>query len=81
MLADNPKKSLQYDSSSSGVVLVFGVLLGDCLNVDHVQNKSSFVREPEKGPNQKRNLTDRFFDSIVARPGNTGDNEFVIYNR
>ncbi len=59
---------------------MFGVLLGDCLNVDHIPNKSSFVREPEKGPTQKRNLSDGFFDSIVARPA-VGDNEFVIYNR
>ncbi|XP_021968355.1 uncharacterized protein LOC110863369 isoform X2 [Folsomia candida] len=76
--ADNPQKSINYDGGT-GIVLVFGVLLGDCLSVDHLPNKNQLVREPEKSKNQKRNYNDSFFDSIVARPAS--DNEYVIYNR
>lgn len=75
--ADDPQKSIQYDGT--GCVLIFAVLLGDCISVDHFPNKNGFVREPEKVTQQKRNFSDHFFDSIVARPA--GYNEYVIYNR
>lgn len=75
--ADDPFKSMQYDGT--GHILIFAVLLGDCISVDHFSNKSALVREPEKVAQQKRNFNDQFFDSIVARPA--GYNEYVIYNR
>lgn len=75
--ADDPQKSIQYDGTGS--LLIFAVLLGDCISVDHFPNKNGLVREPEKVTQQKRNFNDHFFDSIVARPA--GHNEYVIYNR
>ncbi|XP_037043251.1 uncharacterized protein LOC119079443 [Bradysia coprophila] len=75
--ADDPNKSIQYDGT--GTIFIFAVLLGDCISVDHFTNRHSFVREPEKVSQQKRNFNDQFFDSIVARPA--GYNEYVIYNR
>ncbi|KAG4067546.1 hypothetical protein HA402_005318 [Bradysia odoriphaga] len=75
--ADDPNKSIQYDGT--GYIFIFAVLLGDCISVDHFTNQRSFVREPEKVSQQKRNFNDHFFDSIVARPA--GHNEYVIYNR
>lgn len=75
--ADDPNKSIQYDGT--GYIFIFAVLLGDCISVDHLHGKNSFVREPEKAKEQKRNFNDLFFDSIVARPA--GFNEYVIYNR
>ncbi|KAG4070097.1 hypothetical protein HA402_013340 [Bradysia odoriphaga] len=74
--ADNPMKSMCYDGCD--IILVFAVLLGDCLLTDQ-QTAQYSVREPMKMDIQKRHLNDLFFDSIAARPGN--DNEFVIYNR
>lgn len=78
--SDNPQKSRQYEGDT-GTIFICAVLLGDCLSVDHFHRKRGLVREPEKSGGQMRNFKDRFFDSIVARPGETGDNEFVIYNR
>lgn len=75
--SDDPSKSIQYDGT--GCILVCAVLLGDCISVDHFQNKRALVREPEKVAQQKRNFNDQFFDSIVARPNMY--NEYVIYNR
>lgn len=75
--ADDPQKSLQYDGT--GRILIFAVLLGDCISVDHFPFKNALVREPEKCAQEMRNLKDLFFDSIVGRPA--GFNEYVIYNR
>lgn len=75
--SDDPNKSLQYDGT--GHILIFAVLLGDCISVDNFPDKNALVREPEKVKQQKRNVNDLFFDSIVARPA--GYNEYVIYNR
>lgn len=75
--ADDPQKSLQYDGT--GRILIFAVLLGDCISVDHFPFKNSLVREPEKHEQEMRNMKDLFFDSIVGRPA--GYNEYVIYNR
>lgn len=77
--ADNPLKSIAYDGGT-GIIFLCAVLLGDCLAVDHLPNRASFVREPEKGKDQKRNFNDSFYDSIVGRPGGP-NNEYVIYNR
>ncbi|KAG4070111.1 hypothetical protein HA402_013354 [Bradysia odoriphaga] len=74
--ADNPMKSMCYDGCN--IIMIFAVLLGDCLLTDKKTAKNS-VREPKKMDIQKRHLNDLFFDSIAARPAN--DNEFVIYNR
>lgn len=76
--ADNPEKSMRYDGCG-GVMFIFAVLLGDCLAVDEAN--FHFVREPEKLPEQKRNVNDLFFDSIVGQPGTGRDNEYVVYNR
>lgn len=75
--SDDPHKSLQYDGT--GRILIFLVLLGDCISVDHFPFKNALVREPEKRSQEMRNLKDLFFDSIVGRPA--GYNEYVIYNR
>lgn len=75
---DNPEKSMKYDGCG-GIIFIFAVLLGDCLSLDGPMYH--FVREPEKWPEQKRNFTDLFFDSIVGQPGTGLDNEYVIYNR
>lgn len=75
--ADDPQKALQYDGT--GRILIFAVLLGDCISVDHFPFKNALVREPEKHEKEMRNLKDHFFDSIVGRPA--GYNEYVIYNR
>lgn len=75
--ADDPHKALQYDGT--GRILVFAVLLGDCISVDHFPFKNALVREPEKCSKEMRNSKDLFFDSIVGRPA--GYNEYVIYNR
>lgn len=78
--SDDPVKAMQYDGCG-GVMFIFAVLLGDCLSVDHVQNKNQFVREPEKEKLQKRNFNDVTFDSIVAQPSINKHNEYVVYNR
>ena len=70
--SDSPEKCIQYDTN--GTLLVFGVMLGDCLAT---QAKSSAYREPPKIDEEKRNTSDQFFDSIVCRPA--GMNEFVIF--
>jgi len=77
--ADDPFKSKDYDKN--GILLMFAVFLGDCLNVDHVEagKRKAFVREPPKETKQMRNHHDMFFDSITGRP--KGVNEYVIYNR
>ncbi|XP_037025212.1 uncharacterized protein LOC119066711 isoform X2 [Bradysia coprophila] len=75
--ADDPQKALQYDGT--GRILIFAVLLGDCISVDHYPFKNALVREPEKHEKEMRNLKDLFYDSIVGRPA--GYNEYVIYNR
>lgn len=75
--ADDAQKSLQYDGT--GRILIFAVLLGDCISVDHLPFKNALVREPEKCGQEMRNMKDLFFDSIVGRPA--GYNEYVIYNR
>lgn len=75
--ADDPQKSIQYDGT--GRILIFAVLLGDCISVDHFPFKSVLVREPEKRSMEMRNVKDLFFDSIVGRPA--GYNEYVIFNR
>lgn len=77
---DNPEKSMTYDGCG-GIIFIFAVLLGDCISVDHKNDKKYYVREPEKVKGEKRNLNDLFFDSIVAKPGKYGDNEYVVYNR
>lgn len=74
---DDPRKALQYDGINR--ILIFAVLLGDCISVDHFPFRNALVREPEKHPNEMRNQKDLFFDSIVGRPA--GFNEYVIYNR
>lgn len=74
--SDDPQKSFQYDGT--GFILIFGVLLGDCLSLARGQSVK-WVREPLKDEEQKRNFSDSSFDSICAQPMNA--NEFVIYNR
>ncbi|KAJ3236324.1 E3 ubiquitin-protein ligase dtx3l [Chytriomyces hyalinus] len=72
--ADAVGKSLNYDQNST--ILVFSVILGDCVFVPGPGNQAS-VREPPKADCQKRNKDDLFFDSIVGRPA--AHNEYVIY--
>lgn len=76
--SDDPNKAIQYDGT--GYIFIFAVLLGDCMSADHFPNRNAFVREPEKIDQQKRNVNDHSFDSIVARPVSV-HNEYVIYNR
>lgn len=78
--SDNPEKSMTYDGCG-GIIFIVAVLLGDCISVDHIKDIKSYVREPEKLKDEKRNFNDSFFDSIVAKPGINGDNEYVVYNR
>ncbi|KAJ6635552.1 E3 ubiquitin-protein ligase DTX3L [Pseudolycoriella hygida] len=75
--ASDSCKSIQYDGCG-GTMFIFMVLLGDCLSVN-AHNIKNFVREPEKQPNQQRNLNDIHFDSIVGRPRLAC--EYVVYNR
>lgn len=76
--ADDVRKAVQYDGI--GRILIFAVLLGDCISVDHFPFRNALVREPEKfHAREKRNPKDHFFDSIVGRPA--GYNEYVIYDR
>ncbi|KAJ3356062.1 E3 ubiquitin-protein ligase dtx3l [Entophlyctis luteolus] len=64
----SPGYSLRYDRFST--IIVFMVLLGDCLNVTQHQSP----REPEKAPSQRRNKFDMFFDSICS------NDQYVIFN-
>ncbi len=75
---DDPSKAMQY--AQGGFLFICAVFLGDCLCVDHLPNKSTFVREPVKSDPMKRNHSDLFFDSIVGRPASSA-NEYVVYNR
>jgi len=76
--ADDPAKSIAYDGN--GTLLVFGVLLGDCIRDASGQVKT-LQREPKKTKPQMRNHMDLFFDSLVGRARGLGSNEFVIFNR
>ncbi|KAJ3082188.1 hypothetical protein HK100_009726 [Physocladia obscura] len=67
--SDSINVSLGFDKFNT--LLIYQVLLGDCLKVD--QNRQ-FSREPEKEEHQKRNKFDLFFDSVASR------NMFVIFN-
>ncbi|KAJ3122238.1 E3 ubiquitin-protein ligase dtx3l [Physocladia obscura] len=74
--ADDVQKSMGYDGQST--ILVFCVMLGDCLHVPVHTLVQTAVREPPKTEAQKRNKDDLFFDSIVSKPSTA--NEYVIYN-
>ncbi|KAJ3130310.1 E3 ubiquitin-protein ligase dtx3l [Physocladia obscura] len=70
--SDNAAFSMQYDSFQT--VLIFQVLLGDCLNIHANRTLRAATREPEKNATQKRSKYDLFFDSIAV------PSQYVIFN-
>lgn len=70
--SDNPLTSVKHDGIES--ILICAVMLGDCASIQH-----DIMEQPRKYQEQKRNVRDEYFDSVVARPD--GVNKYVIYNR